>query len=114
ARLIARSIFSLGMLAALAFCKTALNLELVAGSAVPFFTANVMSLPIRVNTRAIWPHRLNFLAFLYSKALPIGYLAAIYRSVGMAIHWYILTLQVNRSAKIQNTLLNLQLNIMPI
>ena len=69
--LIARSIFSLGMFAAFAFCITARSLELLSASGPPSLTAITISLPIRVKVLAIADQRFIFLAFLNSKALPI-------------------------------------------
>src|SRR5690606_7264833 len=67
----ARSIFSLGILAAFAFWMTARSLELASGSGPPSLTAMTISFPIRVNVLAIAAQRLNFRAFLNSNALPI-------------------------------------------
>ncbi|MNE50394.1 hypothetical protein D3C80_1449640 [compost metagenome] len=68
----ARSTLSLGILAALAFWITALNLELASGLGPPSFTAITISLPILVKALAIADQRFIFLPFLNSNALPIS------------------------------------------
>src|SRR5690606_2777722 len=60
------------MLAAFAFCITALNLALVSGLGPPSLTAITISFPIRVKVLAIADQRFIFLAFLNSNALPIS------------------------------------------
>src|SRR5690606_8850922 len=73
ALLIALSTFSLGILAAFAFCITALSLALVSGLGPPSLTAITISFPILVNVFAIADQRFIFLAFLNSNALPISF-----------------------------------------
>ena len=67
----ARSTLSLGIFTALAFWMTARNLELLAGSGPPSFTAITMSLPIRVKALLMADQRFIFRALRNSKALPI-------------------------------------------
>ena len=76
--LIARSIFSFGILADLAFWIIALNLEFEDGSGPDSFTAIIISLPILVNVLAIFDHLFIFLAFLNSNALPIIYINGVF------------------------------------
>src|SRR6476661_6779639 len=68
----ALSILSLGMFAARAFWITRRRAGLVSGLGPPDFTAIARSFPMRVKAFAILSHRLNMVAFLVSKILPMG------------------------------------------
>jgi len=63
--------FSLGMLAFLAFCINTRSREFETGSGPADFMQMAISFPIFVKVLAIDPHRFIFLAFLYSNARPI-------------------------------------------
>ena len=68
----ALSIFSFGMLSFLASAISARSLGFPTTSGPPCFTAMVISFPIFVKVRAMWPHLFIFLSFLNSNALPIA------------------------------------------
>jgi hypothetical protein len=69
--LIARSTISFGILAAFAFCITALSREFASGSGPPSLMAMTMSFQILEKILDILPQRFSFLVFRNSNALPM-------------------------------------------
>lgn len=71
--LMARSMLSLGMFSRLHVAIMDRSVGLFSGSGPPALTAIAICLPSLVNVLAMWPHLFSLAAFLYSKALPIGF-----------------------------------------
>ena len=80
ARLIADSTLSFGMFTAREFWIARRSAGFAFGSEPPFFTAMVMSLPMRLNCFAMRFQRANIVCFLTSKMRPMNCSIALARS----------------------------------